>query len=904
MIKNFIQIVCLVVLMTMSHMVSAAVDVNDFSIQHLTNTEGLCSQQIYSIKQTSDGAIWWASKNCVERYNGVSIKCHSLDTPVDASYLAGHLWRLYLSDSGELYAFDNKGAIFKYDCGSDMFVLEMDLRNVFGSELILNDICFDGDYLYVAAGHGAFKVMGNEITPIDQGSTANSIVSVGQNIYFCTSDGVKGTNFQSLCDGNIVSAYYDERNNNLWLGCFSDGVKVISFAKNGKVASVSDVRSTGMPIRNPVRSIYAYDEHTVLLGVDGAGVFQSDRVLSRNHSASLLFDANNGRNGVLGGNGVYAVLCDVWGGIIVGSYSGGIDIAHPIGMTSKIFRHQHNNLQTIINDHVNSVVQLSDGSLVMGTDNGVSIYDGENNKWVHSECGYVVIDLCLLKDGTLLAATYGRGVLKIYSDGRVQQCYSVGNGVLMDDYVFCICEDRDKGLWIGCLDGQLTYLKDGGVKRFNIHNVKDIIQLPDGRMSVGTASGIFLINPSDGDVEALNYVMPDGGEVNRYVCTLYLHGEDELWIGTDGGGVYVYNLSSAQVTRNISLADGLPSSTIASICKDVYNRIMIATDAGLAYVDSELSDKVVDVNYGFNIDREYAVGAVANLQDGQILYGTTTGALIINPDSLKELDYKATLNLSGLDGNDIRLKYSDRTFDLNFECINLSNQDDIAYCYKLDDGQWSEPTMVSYVQFLNMAPGNYVLTLRSVSSSCGTVLDEKTVAIHVDYPWWNSWWMWGVYVLLILVAFYVCWYFYKLHTQYMHLVVNTPTIFARPASKSRSKAAPSKSEKTDVDEGKDFVQKATNLIMASISDPSFNIEKLCREMAMSRTMFYLKLKTYTGKSPQDFIRIIRLERAAALLRTGSSVVEAAEMTGFDNPKYFSTVFKKYFGVSPSKCRKS
>jgi AraC-like DNA-binding protein len=69
---------------------------------------------------------------------------------------------------------------------------------------------------------------------------------------------------------------------------------------------------------------------------------------------------------------------------------------------------------------------------------------------------------------------------------------------------------------------------------------------------------------------------------------------------------------------------------------------------------------------------------------------------------------------------------------------------------------------------------------------------------------------------------------------------------------------------------------------------------------MSRTLFYLKLKTYTGKSPQDFIRIIRLERAAALLRNGSSVMDAATLTGFENPKYFSTVFKKYFGVSPSK----
>jgi AraC-like DNA-binding protein len=48
------------------------------------------------------------------------------------------------------------------------------------------------------------------------------------------------------------------------------------------------------------------------------------------------------------------------------------------------------------------------------------------------------------------------------------------------------------------------------------------------------------------------------------------------------------------------------------------------------------------------------------------------------------------------------------------------------------------------------------------------------------------------------------------------------------------------------------------------------------------------------------MRVIRLERAAALLRNGRSVTEAAALTGFDNPKYFSTVFKKYFGVSPSR----
>ena len=92
----------------------------------------------------------------------------------------------------------------------------------------------------------------------------------------------------------------------------------------------------------------------------------------------------------------------------------------------------------------------------------------------------------------------------------------------------------------------------------------------------------------------------------------------------------------------------------------------------------------------------------------------------------------------------------------------------------------------------------------------------------------------------------------------------------------------------------------TRIVAENLSDTDFNIDRLCREMAMSRTLFYIKLKSYTGNSPQDFIRVIRLERAASLLRSGHSVSDTATVTGFDNAKYFSTVFKKYFGVSPSK----
>lgn len=97
-----------------------------------------------------------------------------------------------------------------------------------------------------------------------------------------------------------------------------------------------------------------------------------------------------------------------------------------------------------------------------------------------------------------------------------------------------------------------------------------------------------------------------------------------------------------------------------------------------------------------------------------------------------------------------------------------------------------------------------------------------------------------------------------------------------------------------------FIKHATQLVMDNMDDEEFNINQLCQEMAMSRTLFYNRLKSLTGKAPQDFIRLIRLQRAAELLKQGKPVADVAAETGFVNSKYFSILFKKQFGISPSK----
>lgn len=129
-----------------------------------------------------------------------------------------------------------------------------------------------------------------------------------------------------------------------------------------------------------------------------------------------------------------------------------------------------------------------------------------------------------------------------------------------------------------------------------------------------------------------------------------------------------------------------------------------------------------------------------------------------------------------------------------------------------------------------------------------------------------------------------------------------PSVASSETNKSSDETNKSSDEKEpDLDPmDQSFVEKATRLVLDNLSDTGFTIDRLCREMAMSRTLFYGKLKTLTGQGPQDFMRLIRLEQAAQYLKQGDSVLDVSVKTGFVNVKYFSTVFKKHFGVSPSK----
>ncbi len=97
-----------------------------------------------------------------------------------------------------------------------------------------------------------------------------------------------------------------------------------------------------------------------------------------------------------------------------------------------------------------------------------------------------------------------------------------------------------------------------------------------------------------------------------------------------------------------------------------------------------------------------------------------------------------------------------------------------------------------------------------------------------------------------------------------------------------------------------FIDKVLKLLNANISDESYDIKLLVSDMNTSRSTFYRKLKEVTGQAPNDFIQMIRLNRAAELLlQNQNTISEISFMVGYKDPNYFGKCFRKMYGVAPS-----
>ena len=122
--------------------------------------------------------------------------------------------------------------------------------------------------------------------------------------------------------------------------------------------------------------------------------------------------------------------------------------------------------------------------------------------------------------------------------------------------------------------------------------------------------------------------------------------------------------------------------------------------------------------------------------------------------------------------------------------------------------------------------------------------------------------------------------------------------FSRQKFKEKEILEPSEITFTSADET--LIQNAIAVVEKNMDFPEYSVDQFAQDLAVSRPSLFNKMRALTGETPKNFIKIIRLKRAAQLLKTGKlSVSEVCYMTGFRDPKYFNKCFQKQYNQSPS-----
>lgn len=346
-----IQALALLLLMSIFSCITASaapqegIDVsNQFRFEHLSATDGMVSQRVFSIVEGSDHAIWIATKSGIQRYNGVTMQYYNLDLNVTSySELTSRIFRLYKAGDGNLYAFSNSGKIFRYDVVSNSFVVCLDLTKVFSQQLILNDICIKDNKWWLALNLGLYRCgQGGKPVPVINNAFVNDIMEANDGLSVGTNSGLfyinRSTSKPTLLFPNlqVQTSYYDEPNHFLCIGTFDSGLMLGDPKTRKLYPATPDIP------HKPVRAITPLNAETMLVGVDGGGVAGISR---RTGKVRFHLSTDDETGSVLHGNGIYAICRDEWGNIWIGSYSGGVDIAYAKDNAMRIVSHEFLNPQ-------------------------------------------------------------------------------------------------------------------------------------------------------------------------------------------------------------------------------------------------------------------------------------------------------------------------------------------------------------------------------------------------------------------------------------------------------------------------------------------------------------------------------------------------------------------------------
>lgn len=462
--------------------------------------------------------------------------------------------------------------------------------------------------------------------------------------------------------------------------------------------------------------------------------------------------------------------------------------------------------QASLNGDITAMAQDESGHVWFGTsDHGVIGYDGPL-------ASQKVSCMTTTADGSLWVGSRQNGLTRIKNgQAKIYAMARDSSKTLIDDHINALTNDKFDNVWIATNGGLQvynpkmntfsSYTRENGM--LNTNNITSLFYGKNNTMMVGTAEGLVLLNLSTRDKMVLT-----GNKTNlktftnNYVTQVFEDSRGLIWVGTREG-LNILNIETDSLNY-LTEKNGLCNNSICGITEDKNHNLWITTSNGISRIVVQRNHENGTFNYGlYNYDtsdglqsNEFNMGSILTKSDGNVIFGGLYGINWVRQGNVNEKERLPRVMLTQLfigeeevligheyDGNvvlpqslnesgHIELKNAQNTFTIKFAAGNYNQGERLQFMYWMEglDNYWRNgDALLHGVRFRNLSSGTYVLHVKAVSANGAVSNQERTLEIEILRPWWLSWWMLTVYMVIAIVILCTWRYgFKKMKTLMLH----------------------------------------------------------------------------------------------------------------------------------------
>lgn len=759
---------------------------------------GLSSSLINLVSYTSDGNLWVATEDGLNRYDGSKITIYK-NIVGDSTSLAHNFVNYVFEDSkGHIFVSTHNG-LQMYDPAREAFTARAkgDDGNIYGNPVSA----------IVERHNGDLWAFGQEIRQITFDADSNLVLKglnlpselIGSNIAIETPDGCL------WCANDIKGVYRIMPNNSVkhYLGNHGDPIiKSFTIGRDGILFAGSlgkglwrydnhddkfeSMAFTPADSHLKIMNVYAdRGDGSILIATDGQGIKKFMPSTGNTITEPLpLANSNKAK--------VHNITLDQYGNRWVGIYQRGVlMVPFSDGGFYSLNQKAYDDASIIGSSCVTTLYRDKQGTLWVGTDNdGIYAVDPAFSSSRHiSGDSMPNVIFCIYEDsrGDLWVASYDGGVgLLDKQTGEFKKVPLYDENGLEVSRVFDVTE-TDKGsiMFATMGSGLFRYSHETGTADKSTRLNADLNQWTtclaqskiDNCLYVGTYNGLYKL---DRDVK-LTHLRPD-----LIINTIHEDPKRKiLWLGTTTG-LFRFNLKSDSIENAYTTADGLPSNSVYAV-ENEGDYLWVSTNAGLSRFKPETGEFVnYTVEDGLQGNEFYKKTSFFDRRNGVMFFGGVNGLTFFNPDKIANKGRKYDLRITDFyignapvragmksgsrtiidvpvsQAKTFRLGSHDNSFSIEFNTKQFTHSARTEFLYSFDGDSWEKMPAKSTPQqfggpllltFTNVKSGNHTLKIKAIDN--GIESDPIEIKINIAPVWYMTWWAKLLYAIIGLAGLYL-----------------------------------------------------------------------------------------------------------------------------------------------------